>query len=68
MLALMDSFATKIYGLTIMTKTPHSGTISYFFQNLDLIFSLMVQTVTIFYFLAENIGVEHPSFYVCLDG
>ena len=33
---------------------------------LTLIYSLMVQTVTIFYFLAKNIGVEQQSFYVCL--
>ena len=35
LLALMDSFVAKIYGLTIMAKTPHSGSISFFFSKFE---------------------------------
>ena len=66
--ASLGSFVIKILDLTIMAKTPHSGSISYFFQNLDLIYSLMVQAATILYLLAKIASVTHQSFYVCLDG
>ena len=69
MCALMGSFLAKIYGLTNMAKKPHFGSIShFFFPNLDLIYSVMVQAATYLYLLAKNIGVVHQSFDVCHDG
>ena len=67
MCALMGSFLAKTYDLTNMAKKPHFWSISHFFPNLDLIYSLMVQAATVLYLLAKNIGVVHQSFDVCHD-
>ena len=68
MCALIGSFLAKIYGLTNMAKKTDFGSISHFFSNLDLIYSVMVQPATYLYLLAKNIGVVHQSFDVCHDG
>ena len=63
----MGSFLSKIYGLTNMAKKPHFGSISHFFSNLDLIYSVMAQAATYLYLLAKNIGIVHQSFDMCHD-
>ena len=58
MCALIGSFLAKIYGLTNMVKKPYFGSMShFFFPNLDIIYSLMVQAATVLYLLAKNSGV-----------
>ena len=64
----MGSFLAKTYDLTNMAEKPHFGSISHFFSNLDLIYSLMVQAATVLYLLAKNIGVVHQIFDVWHDG
>ena len=68
MCALMGSFLEKTYDLTNMAEKPHFRSISHFFPNLDLIYSLMVQAATVLYLLAKNIGVVHQIFDACHDG
>ena len=42
-----------------MAEKPQPGLISYFFQNIDQIYSLMVQAEPVLYLLAKNIGIVH---------
>ena len=66
MCALIGSSVAKIYGLTNMTKKPHLCHFHIFSQNLDKIYSFVVQAVTVLCLMTKNIGVVHHSKLLCV--
>ena len=62
----MSNFVTRIVSQT-GPKKPHSGSISFFFQTFDLIYSLIEKAATVLPLLAKYVGVVHQSFDMGVD-